>query len=310
MLLSCTFCGLTRWRARAPAALLQGPAIQALALAPAAAPKALAGRLLALLRRPALPAAPGEPGAGPETPASAPSACARPTAPPAPTPAGEAALAHAAQALLAELWPGGGYAALEAPDAAAASVPLSAVGGPACAAAAAAGPALRWLALRGTLAAAAAQRRTGLPAGGGAPAAPSNSAPPRLGDAPAMVLAGLLGHADAHVAAAAAAAAAVAAAAAPLAGIGLLPVLLCQLQARLAGGPMGAARPRTRLWRPAVTWGHAALCFAAARRSRSAKVDWMPEPGRLGAGRRSCLARTQHVPRGRQRRAAKPMARA
>ncbi len=247
-------------RARARAALLQGPAIQALALAPAAAPKALAGRLLALLRRPAPPAAPGGLGAGPEAPAGAPSAGARPAAPPALPPAGEAALAHAAQALLAELWPGGGYAALEAPDAAAASAPLSAVGGPAGAAAAAVGPALRWLAaLRGAVAAAAAQRRTGLTAGGGAPAAPSDGAPPRLGDAPAMVLAGLLGHADARVAAAAAGAAAVAAAAAPLAGIGLLPVLLCQLQARLAGGPAGAARPRTRLWRPAVTWGHAAL---------------------------------------------------
>lgn len=178
-------------------------------------------------------------------------------------PAGDAALAHCAQQLLSELWQGSEpgtqqAAASETLDASSSSTPAPrsdcAGGGTAqdlAISADASGPAhledgslgsaspdgsaLRWLAaLQAALATARAADKAGAPAGAFAAEISGADAPPKLGEAPAMVLAALLAHRSARVAGAAARAVAAAVARVPLAGIGLLPVLLFQLQDRAA----------------------------------------------------------------------------
>ena len=195
-------------------------------------------------------------------------------------PAGDAALAHCAQQLLSELWQGSEPDAQQAAALGAAEAPLSSgpasrggdagggaaqdldhrepasspadpahLGdgdlGPACPD----GGALRWLAaLQAAMVTARAADKAAAPAGAFAAAFPNDIAPPRLGDAPALVLAALLAHGSARVAGAAARAAAAAVARTPLAGIGLLPVLLYQLQDRAARMAQGEPQSQIRLF--------------------------------------------------------------
>lgn len=172
-------------------------------------------------------------------------------------PAGDAALAYCAQQLLSELWQGSESGTQQAAALGTSETPVSSAPPPSgngagggatqnlgarpeasgpdhpedgsLGSASPDGSALRWLAaLQDALATARAADKAG------AAAFPAAGAPPRLGDAPAMVLAALLAHGSACVAGAAARAVAAAAERVPLAGISLLPVLLFQLQDRAA----------------------------------------------------------------------------